>query len=156
MNINMTIIGQLIAFVIFVMICMKYIWPILTAALTERQQKIAEGLEASERAGRDLEKAHQTANETIQSSKLQAADIIDQANKRASQIIDEAKVNAQTESDRIKVAAQAEIEQEMNRAKEALRGQVATLAVAGAEKILGASINMSHHQKIVDKLATEL
>ncbi len=156
MNINMTIIGQLIAFIIFVMICMKYIWPVLIETLTERQQKIAEGLEASDLAKRDLEKAQQTANETIKSSKLQAADIIDQANKRANQIIDEAKVNAQTEGDRIKVMAQAEIEQETNRAKEALRGQVATLAVAGAEKILGASIDMAHHQKIVDKLATEL
>jgi F-type H+-transporting ATPase subunit b len=156
MNINMTIIGQLIAFIIFVAVCMKYVWPVMMAALAERQKKIAEGLDAAESAERDLAQAQQSANEAMQASKQQAAEIIEQANKRANQIIDEAKTVAHTEADRIKTVAQAEIEQEMNRAKEALRAQVAGLAVAGAEKILGASIDVTNHQQMVDKLAAEL
>ena len=156
MNINVTIIGQIISFAIFVLICMKYVWPPLTAALAERQKKIAEGLDAADKANRELAKAEQAVEAELQKSKVQAAELIEQANKRASQIIDEAKTTAQTESDRIKAAAQSEIEQEVNRAKETLRAQVATLAVAGAEKILGASVDMNNHKELVDKLATEL
>ncbi len=156
MSINMTIIGQIISFVIFVLICMKYVWPPLTAALAERQKKIAEGLDAADKATRDLEAAQQSVQAELQASKARAAELIEQANKRASQIIDEAKTAAQSEGDRIKVAAEAEIEQEVNRAKEALRAQVATLAIAGAEKILGASVDMNNHQELVDTLAAEL
>ncbi|MGB0446861.1 MAG: F0F1 ATP synthase subunit B [Pseudomonadales bacterium] len=156
MSINMTILGQIISFVIFVLICMKYVWPPLTAALAERQKKIAEGLDAADKAARDLEAAQQSVEAELQESKARAAELIEQANKRASQIIDEAKTAAQSEGDRIKAAAQAEIEQEVNRAKEALRAQVATLAVTGAEKILGASVDMNNHQELVDKLAAEL
>jgi F-type H+-transporting ATPase subunit b len=92
----------------------------------------------------------------LQKSKAQAAELIEQANKRANQIVDEAKTAAHTEGDRIKAAAAAEVEQEVNRAKEALRAQVAALAVAGAEKILGASVDVNNHQELVDKLAAEL
>jgi F-type H+-transporting ATPase subunit b len=156
MNINMTIIGQLIAFIIFVAVCMKYVWPVLMSALSERQEKIAESLDAAERAERDLAQAQQMAEEAKQTSKLQASEIIDQANKRANQIIDEAKSAAHAEASRIKTAAQAEIEQEVNRAKEVLRVQVGNLAVVGAEKILGNSIDAVHHQKLLNQLATEL
>lgn len=156
MNINLTIIGQAIAFAIFVMFCMKYVWPPITAALAERKKKIAEGLDAAERAARDLELAKEKAASNMRESKEQAAAIIEQANKRANQIIDEAKEQATEEANRVKAAAQAEIEQEANRAKEALRGQVAALAVAGAEKILEASIDEKAHAQLVDKLAAEL
>jgi len=155
-NINLTIIGQAIAFAIFVMFCMKYVWPPITAALAERKKKIAEGLDAAERAARDLELAKEKAASNMRESKEQAAAIIEQANKRANQIIDEAKEQATEEANRVKAAAQAEIEQEANRAKEALRGQVAALAVAGAEKILEASIDEKAHAQLVDKLAAEL
>ena len=156
MNMNMTIIGQIISFIIFVYLCMKYVWPPLTAALAERQKKIAEGLDAADKATRDLEAAQQSVEAELQKSKAQAAELIEQANKRANQIVDEAKAAAQTEGDRIKAAAAAEVEQEVNRAKEALRAQVAALAVAGAEKILGASVDVNNHQELVDKLAAEL
>ena len=156
MNINMTIFGQIISFIIFVYLCMKYVWPPLTAALAERQKKIAEGLDAADKAARDLEAAQQSVEAELQKSKAQAAELIEQANKRANQIVDEAKTAAHAEGDRIKAAAAAEVEQEVNRAKEALRAQVAALAVAGAEKILGASVDVNNHQELVDKLAAEL
>lgn len=156
MNINLTIIGQAIAFAIFVVFCMKYVWPPITAALAERKKKIAEGLDAAERAERDLELAKKKAAADMRDSKEQAAAIIEQANKRANQIVDEAKEQAVEEANRVKAAAQAEIEQEANRAKEALRAQVAALAVAGAEKILEASIDEQAHAQLVDKLAAEL
>jgi F-type H+-transporting ATPase subunit b len=156
MNMNMTIIGQIISFIIFVYLCMKYVWPPLTAALAERQKKIAEGLDAADKAARDLEAAQQSVETELQKSKAQAAELIEQANKRANQIVDEAKTAAQSEGDRIKAAAAAEVEQEVNRAKEALRAQVAALAEAGAEKILGASVDVNNHQELVDSLAAEL
>jgi F-type H+-transporting ATPase subunit b len=156
MNINMTIFGQIISFIIFVYLCMKYVWPPLIAALAERQKKIAEGLDAADKAARELEAAQQSVEAELQKSKAQAAELIEQANKRANQIVDEAKTAAHTEGDRIKAAAAAEVEQEVNRAKEVLRAQVAALAVAGAEKILGASVDVNNHQELVDKLAAEL
>lgn len=156
MNINLTIIGQAIAFAIFVMFCMKYVWPPITGALAERKKKIAEGLDAAERAQRDLILAQEKAVENMRESKEQAAAIIEQANKRASQLVDEAKEQARVEADRIKTAAQAEIEQDVNRAKETLRKQVAALVVAGAEKILEKSVDQAAHAQLVDKLAAEL
>ena len=156
MNMNMTILGQMISFAIFVYLCMKFVWPPLTAALAERQKMIAEGLDAADKAARELEDAQQSVEAALQESKAQAATLIEQANQRASQIVDEAKQTAQAEGDRIKAAAAADVEQEINRAKEALRAQVATLVVAGAEKILGASIDVKNHKELVDKLAAEL
>ena len=156
MNINLTIIGQIIAFFFFVVFCMKYVWPPITAALEERKQKIAEGLDAADRAERDLRAAQEKAEADLQEGKEQSAAIIEQANKRASQIIDEAKEAATAEAFRIKVAADADIEQEINRAKEDLRSQVAVLAIAGAEKILEAEVDKAAHAKLVDNLAAEL
>ncbi len=156
MNINATILGQAIAFAFFVWFCMKFVWPPVTTALRERQKKIADGLDAAERAERDLELAKEKAAQELRHGKEQAASIIDQANKRANQIIEEAKEQAVTEGDRLKAAAQADIDQEVNRAKEALRAQVATLAVAGAEKILSKSVDKKAQAELVDKLAAEL
>ena len=156
MNINLTIIGQIIAFAFFVVFCMKYVWPPITGALAERKKKIAEGLDAADRAQRDLELAQEKAMSDMRKSKDEAAAIIEQANKRANQIVDEAKEKAREEAERLVTAAQAEIDQEANRAKEALRAQVAALAVAGAEKILEASVDESAHAQLVEKLAAEL
>jgi len=155
-NINLTIIGQAIAFAIFVMFCMKYVWPPITAALAERKKKIAEGLDAADRAERDLQLAQEKATENMRKGKEEAAAIIEQANKRANQIIDEAKEKALEEANRVKTAKEAELEQEVNQAREALRGQVATLALAGAEKVLEASIDEAAHAQLVEKLAAEL
>jgi F-type H+-transporting ATPase subunit b len=155
-NINLTIIGQAISFFIFVVFCMKYVWPPITGALAERKKKIAEGLDAAERAKRDLQLAQEKAADGIRASKEEAAAIIEQANKRANQIIEEAKEQARVEADRVKASAQAELDQEVNRARETLRTQVAALAIAGAEKILEATVDEKAHAKLVEKLAAEL
>jgi F-type H+-transporting ATPase subunit b len=155
-NINLTLFGQMIAFVCFVLFCMKYVWPPILAAMAEREKKIAEGLAAADRASRDLEMAQEKAVERLKEAKHEAAGIIDAANKRSAQIVEEAKQTAGVEADRVKAAAQAEIEQETNRAREQLRGQVAALALAGAEKVLGAEIDEKAHAAMVDKLAAEL
>ena len=156
MNINLTLSGQMITFALFVIFCMKMIWPLIIAAMEERAVKIADGLEAADRAGRDLELAQERATGRLHEAKEEAATIIESANKRASQIVEEAKDQAREEGDRLKLAAQAEIDQEMNRAKESLRGQVAVLAIAGAEKVLEASIDESAHKDMLEKLAAGL
>lgn len=156
MNINLTIIGQAIAFAIFVVFCMKYVWPPITTAMAERKKKIAEGLDAADRAERDLKLAQEKAADNLREGKEQAAAIIEQANKRANLIIEEAKEKAREEAARVKAAADAELIQEVNRAKEALRAQVGVLALAGAEKILEASVDQKAHAKLVEKLAAEL
>jgi len=155
-NINLTLFGQTITFFIFVFFCWKFVWPALIAVMQEREQKIAEGLQAAERADKDLELAQKKVGEQLTEAKKQAADIVEQANKRAIQLVDEAKDQAKVEADRIIVAAKAEIEQEANRAKEELRGKVGALAIAGAEKILGQSVNAKSHNDLVSKLAAEL
>ena len=156
MNINLTLIGQMIAFFGFVWFCMKYVWPPIVAAMAEREQKISDGLAAAERASHDLELAQEKAIERLKEATHEAASIVESANKRANQIIEEAKVAAQTEAERVKTSARAEIEQETNRAREALRGQVATRSLVGAEKVLGATIDRDAHSELVDKLAAEL
>ena len=156
MNINLTLIGQMLAFVCFVIFCMKYVWPPIIAAMQERSDKIADGLAAADRANHDLELAKEKAVERLKEAKVEASGIIDSANKRGIQLVEEAKQAAVVEADRVKASAQAEIEQETNRAREHLRSQVAALSLAGAEKILGASIDQDAHAAMVDKLAAEL
>ncbi|MDX2464830.1 MAG: F0F1 ATP synthase subunit B [Porticoccus sp.] len=156
MNINLTLFGQLISFLFFIWFCKKFVWTAIIHSMEERQKKIADGLDAADRASRDLELAQKKATDQLKGAKQEAAAIIEQANKRANQIVDEAKEQAKTEGDRLKVAAQAEIEQDMNRAKEELRNKVATLALAGAEKILKANINESANRALVDDLAAQL
>jgi F-type H+-transporting ATPase subunit b len=155
-NINLTLIGQMLAFICFVVFCMKYVWPPILAAMQERTERIADGLAAADRASHDLELAQEKAVERLKEAKGEAASIVEAANKRAGQIVEEAKDTAIVESDRVKLSAQAEIEQEMNRAREQLRGQVASLALAGAEKVLGSAIDHQAHADLVDKLAAEL
>ena len=156
MNINLTLIGQMVFFALFVLFCMKYVWPPIMAAMAERAEKIADGLAAADRASHDLELAQEKAVERLKEAKEEAAGIIDAANKRGGQIVEEAKELAVTEGQRLKEAAQAEIEQELNRAREHLRGQVAALALSGAEKVLAAEIDQQRHADLVDKLAAEL
>jgi F-type H+-transporting ATPase subunit b len=156
MNINATLIGQIITFAIFVAFCMKFVWPHLLGAMAEREKKIADGLDAANRATRDLELAQQKAGDQLRESKEKAAEIIEQANKRANQIIEEAKDAAREEGSRLQAAAQAEIEQDVNRAKEGLRKQVSALAVAGASKILAKSVDEAVHSELLDQLANEL
>jgi len=155
-NINLTLFGQMVTFAFFVWFCMKFVWPVIIEAMEERQKKIADGLDAADRALRNLELAQNKATDQMKGAKQEAAAIIDQANKRANQIIDEAKQQASAEGDRLKVAAQADIEQEINRAKEELRATVAGLALSGAEKVLEASIDDKANRALVEKLAAQL
>ena len=156
MNLNATIIGQSIAFAFFVWFCMKYVWPPITAILQERQTKIADGLEAAERAQRDLGLAQNKAADELREAKIQSAALIEQANKRANQIVDEAKDKAREEGQRLIAGAKAEIDMELQRAKEALRAQVAAIAVSGAERILGKAIDQAANEELMKKLADEL
>ncbi len=156
MSITLTLIGQSIAMLVFVLFCMKYIWPPLMQALEERRQQIADGLAAGERAQTDLERARQEADKIIGEARNQAMDIVDQANKRGNTLVDEARTEGQRERERQLEAARTEIEQETNRVREELRGQVSAIAVASAEKILQREIDASTHQDILGKLANEL
>ena len=156
MNINLTLVGQLLAFVVFVWFTMKYVWTPIMGALEERRKGIADGLAAAERGQHEQELAKERVKEVLRDAKAQAADIVGQAQKRASEIVDEAKGNARVEGERLLTAAQSEIEQETNRAREHLREQVAALAIIGAEKILRKEIDAGAHQDIVDSLAKEI
>ena len=156
MNINYTLIGQSITFLIFIAFCWKYVWPALIGVMKEREDKIAAGLEAAERADKDLELAKKKAASELHEAKQQAAAIVESANKRANQIIDEAKQQAVAEADRVKAAANAEVEQMVNRAKEELRGKVAALALAGASQVLQKNIDSAANTELVEKLANEL
>ena len=156
MNINATIIGQMVAFAIFIALTCRYIWQPIIAVMEERTKRIADGLQAADRAEKDLELAKQKVAEQLTTAKKEAAVILDQANKRASEIVEEAKEKARAEGDRLKASAQAEIEQATSRAKEELRSKVVVLALAGAEKILGSSIDQNAHSELVNKLAAEL
>jgi len=156
MNLNLTLIGQSITFMFFVWFTMKYIWPPLIQALTERRTKIADDLAAAEKGRHEQELAEKRAIEVIKEAKDKAQDIINHAEKRGNEVTDEAKEKAKDESDRIVAAAQGEIEQETNRAREQLRAAVAELAVASAAKILEKEIDAKVHAQLVDKLVEQL
>ena len=156
MNINATLIGQSIAFFLFVWFCMKYIWPPLTKALEDRKRTIADGLAAAERGRREQELGEKKALDTIKKAKLDAAEVIALAEKRAAEIADEAKEHAKVEADRIIAGARADIEQEVNRAKEQLRAAVAELAVAGASRILEKEVNAQAHARLLEAVVKQL
>jgi len=156
MTLNLTLIGQSITFLVFVWTCWKFIWPPLMNAMQERQKAIGEGLAAAERAEKDLQLARERATDNLREAKDEAAKILEQARGQANQMIENAKNDARAEGERLKEAQRAEIEQEVNRAKEALRKQVAVLAVAGAERVLGASVDADRHGELLDNIAAEL
>ncbi|MFP3874254.1 MAG: F0F1 ATP synthase subunit B [Thiohalophilus sp.] len=156
MNINLTLIGQTLTFIVFVWFCMKFVWPPIMNALNERKKKIADGLAAAERGAHEKELAEKKAAEVLHEAKQQAQDIINQAQKRASEIVEESKETARSEGERIIATAQAEIEQEVNRAREELRGQVASLAVAGAGKILKREIDAKANEDLLKDLVAQI
>lgn len=156
MDINMTLLGQTIAMIVFVWFCMKFIWPPLLAAIEERQEKIAEGLAAADKGQESLEKAKVEAASIVDDARKQATGILDQANSRANEIIADGKADGVKERERQLAAAKTEIEQEANRAREELRGQVSAIAIASAEKILNREIDGKQHDDILGKLAAEL
>jgi F-type H+-transporting ATPase subunit b len=152
----MTLIGQSIAMIVFVWFCMKFIWPPILAALEERQKQIEEGLAAADKGQEALVKAGAEADEIVAEARTQATGILDQAHARANEIVADGKEDGVKERDRQLVAAKAEIEQEANRAREELRGQVSAIAIASAEKILNREIDGKAHDDILGKLAQEL
>ena len=156
MNFNATLIGQSVAFLVFVWFCMKFVWPPLMQAIEDRQKKIADGLADADRAVKDLELAQAKATDQLKDAKANANEIIEAANKRKAQIVDEAKTEADSERAKIIAQGHAEIEAERNRVKEDLRKQVASLAIQGAEKILARSIDPAAHSDIVEKLVAEI
>lgn len=156
MNINLTLIAQLVSFAVFVWFTLKFIWPPLIRAMDERKARIAEGLAAAERGQHEQELAEKRAKDTLHKAKQQAAEIKANADRQAAKIIEEARDKAKEEGQRQLVAAQAEIEQATNRAREDLRAKVSELAVLGAEKILRKEINADAHRDIVESLANQI
>ncbi|AGA89967.1 ATP synthase, F0 subunit b [Thioflavicoccus mobilis 8321] len=156
MNINLTLIAQMIAFGLFVWFCMTYVWPPIVTALQQRKDKIAEGLAAAERGQRERELGEQRALTLMKDAKADGAEIVNQAQRRAAEIVDQAKQDARVEGDRLVAAAQAEIEQEVNRAREELRERIGQLAVSAAEKILEKEINPAAHKALIDSFSQQL
>ncbi|MFT5447547.1 MAG: F-type H+-transporting ATPase subunit b [Gammaproteobacteria bacterium] len=156
MNLNLTILGQSISFFIFVWFCMKYVWPPIIDALTTREGRIAGGLAAAEKAQRDLEEAGSKSAELLQEGREKAQEFIAQAQKRGDDLVEDAKVQARDEAARIVTTARAQIDQERNAVREELRGQVAVLAVRGAEQILLREVDANAHGDALNKLASEL
>ena len=156
MDINLTLLGQSFAMLVFVWFCMKYIWPPILNAIEERQQQIADGLAAAEQGEEKLDQARAESDEIVSDARKQATSILDQAHARANEIVADGKSDGVKERERQLTAAKAEIEQEANKAREELRGQVSAIAISSAEKILNREIDGKAHEDILGKLAQEL
>lgn len=156
MNINATLLGQMITFAVFVWFTMKFVWPLLMQAIEERQAKIADGLAAAEKGRHELELAEVRAKELLRERKQQAAEIVAHAQKRANEIIEEAKISARTESERILGSARAQISQDLQEARDKLQREVGQLAIAAAEQILMREVDAEAHQDLVNKLSVQL
>jgi F-type H+-transporting ATPase subunit b len=155
-NITVTLIAQMLAFILLIWFVNKVMWKPMMGLMEARQMRIADGLAAAERGKQEQADAEKRAAEMLDESKHKAADIIAQAQRRAKEIEEEAKVNAKSEAERIKAAAEAEIEREVNQAREHLRAQVASIAIAGAEKVLKKQIDAKAHDKLLSDLAAEI
>lgn len=156
MDINFTLIVQMLVFASFVGFTMKFVWPPLAKALEERQNKIADGLSAAERGRKELELAQHRVKDELKHAKAQAAEIVEKATRRAAQLIEEAREDAKLEAQRQTKLAQEQLQQEVNHAKESLRKRVAELAVAGAELILKKEIDVSANSHLLDNLIKEI
>jgi F-type H+-transporting ATPase subunit b len=156
MSFNLTLFAQMAAFLGFIWFTAKFVWPPLMRAIEARQKTIADGLAAAEHGKRSLESSTRQADEAIKEARARAAEIVAQAEKRAAQLVDEARSAAKEEGNREKTAAKAEIAQEVSRAREQLRDQVASLAVAGAEKILRREVDAKAHGDLLDTIKKQL
>src|SRR5215510_13274907 len=156
MNLNLSLVAQAITFAAFIWFTVKFVWPYMLRVIETRQKTIADGLAAAEQGKRSLETSTKQADEAIKEARNRAAEIIGQAEKRASQMIDEARNAAKDEGNREKAAAKAEIAQEVTRAREQLRDRVASLAVAGAEKILRREVDSKAHGDLLDSIKKQL
>ena len=156
MNINLTLFAQAITFAAFIWFTVKFIWPFMLRAIETRQKTIADGLAAAEQGRKSLEVSTRQADEEIKKARERATEIVSQAEKRVSQMIGEAKSAAKEEGNREKAAAKAEIEQEVSRAREHLRDRVASLAIAGAEKILRREVDSRAHGELLESIKRQL
>jgi F-type H+-transporting ATPase subunit b len=156
MNINLTLFAQAAVFAAFIWFTAKLIWPFMLRAIETRQKTIADGLAAAEQGRRSLETSTRQAEDALAQARRRAAEILAQAEKRAAQLVDEARSAAKEEGNREKAAAKAEIEQEVTRAREQLRDHVASLAVAGAEKILRREVDAKAHADLLESIKRQL
>ncbi|HAU68934.1 MAG: F0F1 ATP synthase subunit B [Arenicella sp.] len=156
MNINATLLGQTVAFFLFVWFCKKFVWPPMITAMEARQEQIADGLAAAQKGQQAQEIAEQEAAKMISNAKTQASEIIANAEKRGNSVVDEAKETATSEKERIVASAQAEVEQSVHSAREELRGQVSSIAVAAASKIVDKEIDEKTHAGLLDDLVKQL
>lgn len=156
MNINATLLGQTVAFFLFVWFCKKFVWPPMITAMEARQEQIADGLAAAQKGQQAQEIAEQEAAKMISNAKTQASEIIANAEKRGNSVVDEAKETATSEKERIVASAQAEVEQSVHSAREELRVQVSSIAVAAASKIVDKEIDEKTHAGLLDDLVKQL
>ena len=156
MDINATLIGQAVGFLILVWFTWKFIWPPLLGAIEERQKKIADGLAAADRGQKDLDEAKVKANEIIREARDKAVQVVDQAHKRSGELVEEAKHTAVAEGERLLNAARAEVATEAGRARDGLRRDVAALALAGAGRLLGREVDARVHADLLEQLAAEI
>ena len=156
MNLNLTLIAQVVTFAAFIWFTVKFVWPFMLRAIETRQKTIADGLAAAEQGRRTLELSTRQADEAIKEARARAAEILAQAEKRRQEMIEQARQEARDEGDREVAAAKAEIEQEVTRAREELRDRVASLAVAGAEKILRREVDTRAHADLLESIKRQL
>ena len=156
MNINLTLLMQAVAFGVFIWFCARFIWPVLMRAIETRQQQIADGLAAGEEGRQSLTRTEKRIGEMMTEAKTRASEIVAQGERLKSETVEQAHADAQAEADRILAAAKTDIQQEVQRAKEALRGQVAELAVAGAAKILKREVDAKAHAELLAELQRQL
>ncbi|MEE8528067.1 MAG: F0F1 ATP synthase subunit B [Gammaproteobacteria bacterium] len=156
MNINATLLGQMIAFLLFVWFTKKFVWPPIMQAMQERSKRIADGLAAADQGKKELVDAEGRAKEIVSEARQNAVGIVDQAQLRAGESIEAAKSIGTREGERMIQAARDEIEQVSNRARDELRKEVAAIALAGAGKLLEREIDAKTHKQLLDKLAAEI
>lgn len=156
MDFNLTLIGQSLAMLLFVWFCMKYVWPVIMGAIEQRQTEIANGLAAAEKGQSSLATAKVEVDKILAAARDQARGIVEQANARATAIVEQGKADGEAARKAQVEAGRAELDVEVNRAREELRGQVAKIAVAGAERVLGREIDANAHRDLLGKLAAEL
>ena len=156
MNINLTLIVQMIVFILLIWFVMKFVWPMILGPMNERESRIAKGLAAAEEGEKELSEARGKADGIIREARERANQIIDQAQHRANDLVEQAKGTASSEGARIVAAAHQQIELDTTRAKESLRREVAGIAVGAASKLLGREIDARTHADLLDKLAAQI
>lgn len=156
MNINLTLIIQMVVFALLIWFTMRFVWPIILGAMEERSKRIAAGLAAAEKGQQELSQARVNSDAIIREARDRAQQIIDQAQHRANELVDQAKSVATQEGQRLVAAAQQQIDLEANRAREILRREVGQLAVSTASKLLEREIDANKHADLISKLATQI